>query len=215
MYERLWKREVTVSTIMILPSVSTSFKTIYADKSLPYAFLHLMWSHGFLNAYSGIMKNMDIVKPVELKKIWLLFNRKKSMKEISQKLGGYYSLNEWILDSGVFDEIYFANSKYIVYQLSLPEEWKDDYILISNSKYSKTSDEYQEHIRIKHMKVARTSGISAFVVSRNLPFLMSKKDKGIKSELEEYLGVKLSDDQEFLPKFRKDKESLDMNLLTS
>lgn len=215
MYERLWRRFITISSLLILPSVAHGFREIYyKDGPLKYNFFHLLWSNGFKNAYSGVMAGMGVTEPVEFSSLWLVCDRSKVTKDISDILGGYFSLNEWILDSEYFESIYFSNSAYIVYQLNLPEEWADDYRIIGDSRYSETSDAYKEHIRIKDQKVVKAKGMAAFVISRNLGYLVSIKDSGIKRELENHLGVKLGD-QEFLPKFRKDKESLDVNLLTN
>jgi len=174
--------ERTISTIFFVPLLKINSEDLNIEK------------HGFLNAYQFIKGEEP-----DLNEVYLLF--KPSNKErFNEFLDGEY----WRTDEIVED--YDISEGFIVLVYKLDEKYKEDFELIRQGKYSKTSEKFQSLFpRIK--KIMR-NGLYKDEIS--LQYRIFTKAQDLRDYWEERVGQSFKPDMEVWSTFEIEKETLDI-----
>jgi len=152
--------------------------------------------HGFINAYS-----LD-VEQVYLDCVYLLF-KPSDMDLFSDFLEKEKERTDRIIDDYDYPEGYVV----VVYELD--RRFKEDYDLIRQGKYSKTSREFQD-LFSKITKIVK-NGKHRDEIS--LQYRIFNKTQDLIKFWEEKLGITFSSDQEVWEGFLEERETLNINKL--
>jgi len=150
-------------------------------------------NNGFINGY---IKD-DRMKHGYENSVYLLF-RPVDLDKFRAFLDSEYERTKSIIEDYDYEDGFVV----IVYQLN--EKFKDDYELIKQGKYSKTSKRFQDEFP-KSVKIVR-SGLSKDEVS--LQFRIFKKSMDLIEFWEEKIGVKFEDDFEVWDGWNEENETL-------
>lgn len=113
---------------------------------------------------------------------------------------------EYERTSAVIDD-YDYEGGYVVVVYQLSPVWLEDYELIKQSLYSKTSKEFQDLFpRVVHI----TDAVGLRKDTLSLPFRVFNKTQDLVDELEKEFGVHISSKQEMWHKFEEEFETLDI-----
>lgn len=198
----IWKN-YNISTVMLLPLFNDIYKGIKSTgkSNVEYTFLQLCFEYGLINTYLH----------TEGKTHYLIL--KFDVNEVNQNnnltASKYYSFNDLIIDSKEFTYVRNINDKEVLYYLKIPAKFSKDIELIRQSKYSETSDEFKNAIRVKGEKIPKTSNeIGVFIAASNLGFSICMKHKFIKQFVEDLVGRQLDENMELYTAYDPDKETL-------
>lgn len=153
-------------------------------------------SNGFVNAY--IKDSRRDVQYDEC--IYLLFH--------PENLDGFREFldEEYERTKSIVDE-YDYESGFVVVVYKLDEQFKEDFQLIREGKYSKTSEKFQEQfpkfVTIEKDKLKKEE--------ISLQFRVFNKTSDLQEFWEEKIGVRFTSEQEFWEGFHEENEILDLD----
>jgi len=178
--------EKTITTIFLVPTLNIGKEPLLGN--------------GFINAY---MRDslQDNQYPVDV--IFLLF-KPKDLNKFREFLIKEYSRTDDVIDD------YDYEGGYVVVVYKLRDSIKKDITLIKQSKYSKTSKEFQElfppTISIqKGTKVKNETSLQVRIFN---------KSADIREYWENKIGQRISPDQEVWQEYNEEKEILNLNSMT-
>lgn len=199
----IWKN-YNISTVMLLPLFNDVYKGIKSTgkSNVEYTFLQLCFEYGLINTYLYAEdKNYYLI---------LRFDVNEVNQDNNLTSSKYYSFNDLIIDSKEFTYVRNINDKEVLYYLKLPTKFNKDIELIKQSKYSETSNEFKNAIRVKGEKIPKTSNeVGVFIAASNLGYSICMKHAFIKEFLETLIGGKVDNDAELYIKYDPVKETLD------
>ena len=153
-------------------------------------------SNGFVNAY--IKDSRRDVQYDEC--IYLLFHPEK-LDAFREFLDEEYERTKSIVDE------YDYENGFVVVVYKLDEQFKEDFQLIREGKYSKTSEKFQEQfpkfVTIEKDKLKKEE--------ISLQFRVFNKTSDLQEFWEEKIGVRFTSEQEFWEGFHEENEILDLD----
>ncbi len=153
-------------------------------------------SNGFINGYAK-----DGRKDVQYENcIYLLF-KPDDVDKFRDFLDGEYERTKSIVDDYDYEDGYVV----VVYELS--PKFKKDFELVRQSRYSKTSEEFQK-LFPKIIKIKK-NGVNREEVS--LQFRVFNKTEDLKQFWEDKLGVEFDDEVELWHGFFEENEVLNLD----
>lgn len=176
------KKIPNLNTIFMVPTLGISGKQIEA--------------HNLINAYS---KDEEKDEYSLNKHVFLLF-KPKNMDNFQWFIDEEYDRTEDILEDYNVDK----NLVILVYKLN--EKFKEDFDLVREGKYSKTSEKFQN--LFKKTKTVVEKGESVDTLS--LQWKIFTKDETLREfwEGDDMIGAKIPRDQEVWPGYNLEKETL-------
>jgi len=178
--------ERTISTIFFVPLLKINSEDLNIEK------------HGFLNAYQFIKGEEN----PNLDEIYLLF-KPSNQERFNEFIDGEYWKSDRIIED------YDISEGFIVLVYKLDPKYKDDFDLIRQGKYSKTSHEFQSLFsRIK--KIMR-NGLYKDEVS--IQYKIFTKAEDLKNYWEDRVGQSFKEDMEVWSGWNSQKETLDINVI--
>lgn len=172
----------TITSIFIVP-------TLKIDKDE-------LKKQGFINGFS-----FDEERDVQYKDAVYLLFKPTDLDKFRTFLEKQQQSRKDILD----DYDYLDNHVIVVYQLN--KKWKNDFTLIKQGAYSKTSEKFQE-VFPKNVKFAR-HGIP--VEKMSIQYRIFNKTKDIRDYWEDRLDMVFTDDMEVWEGFHIENETLNLN----
>jgi hypothetical protein len=155
-----------------------------------------LMSNGFINGYAK-----DGRKDVQYENcIYLLF-KPDDVDKFRDFLDGEYERTKSIVDDYDYEDGYVV----VVYELS--PKFKKDFELVRQSRYSKTSEEFQK-LFPKIIKIKK-NGVNREEVS--LQFRVFNKTEDLKQFWEDKLGVEFDDEVELWHGFFEENEVLNLD----
>jgi hypothetical protein len=153
-------------------------------------------SNGFINGYAK-----DGRKDVQYENcIYLLF-KPDDIDKFRDFLDGEYERTKSIVDDYDYEDGYVV----VVYELN--QKFKKDFDLVRQSKYSKTSEEFQK-LFPKIIKIKK-GGVNREEVS--LQFRVFNRTEDLKQFWEDKLGVEFDDEVELWHGFFEENEILNLD----
>lgn len=206
----VWNK-YNVSTIMVLPLFWKVNENIYAKggAKLKFPFVQLVFEYGLLNTY--LYRNNKYKKS-----LFLLFDREIFSTPRNITDSKYNSMAELLFDSEYYQGLEVSENLVII-RLKIPGQFLDDIQYIENSEYSKLSKEYKKEIQIKGTRRKRgmtvpkddsLNELAHYMATNNLGNAIARKALHIKKELEELLGINLTDSDEYYQAFNRISENL-------
>jgi hypothetical protein len=153
-------------------------------------------SNGFVNAY--IKDSRRDVQYDEC--IYLLFHP-ENLDGFREFLDEEYERTKSIVDEYDYEE------GFVVVVYKLDEQFKEDFNLVKQGKYSKTSKEFQENFP-KFVTIEK-KGLQKEEIS--LQFRIFNKTTDLQEFWEEKIGVRFNSEQEFWEGFHEENEILDLD----
>lgn len=152
--------------------------------------------NGYMNGYIS-----DSRRDVQHRNAVYLLFKPDDLDRFREFLDDEYERTTYILDDYDYEDGYVV----VVYQLS--PTWKEDFLLIREGLYSRTSDEFQQ-LFPKVIKIMK-NGLHRDEIS--LQYRIFKKTEDLKQYWEDRLGIVFTDDMEVWDGFDIDKETLDLD----
>lgn len=152
--------------------------------------------NGCINAYS-----YDKERDYSYDHMLFLLFKPKSMKIFNYFLDNEYDRTEALVED------YDLDGGYVVLVYKLNEQYNEDWNLVKQGKYSKTSKEFQNLFP----KVKKVIVNGRYKDELSLQLRIFNKDPQLKEYWEELLNVPFKDDMEFWDKFDKEKETLNID----
>lgn len=171
--------EKTVTTMFIVPTLK-----IPKDK---------MKEVGFINGYE-LDESQDVLYPDA---VYLLF-KPKNLHEFREFLNDEYERTTNIIDD------YDCGKGFVVVVYKLDKRYTNDYTLVRQGKYSKTSKKFQSEFS-KTVRIMK-GGVASDEVS--LQFRIFNKTQDMVDFWEDKLGMRLPPDQEVWQTYEVEKEIL-------
>lgn len=176
-------------------SVTKTITSIFMVPTLKINRENLM-SNGFINGYAK-----DGRKDVQYENcIYLLF-KPDDIDKFRDFLDGEYERTKSIVDDYDYEDGYVV----VVYELN--QKFKKDFDLVRQSKYSKTSEEFQK-LFPKIIKIKK-GGVNREEVS--LQFRVFNRTEDLKQFWEDKLGVEFDDEVELWHGFFEENEILNLD----
>ena len=176
-------------------NVTKTITSIFMVPTLKINRENLM-DNGFINGYIK-----DGRKDVQYENcIYLLF-KPENLDKFRDFLDGEYERTKQIIDDYDYEDGYVV----VVYELN--QKFKRDFEFVKNSKYSRTSEEFQK-LFPKLIKIKK-DGVNREEIS--LQYRVFNKTEDLKQFWEERLGVEFDDDVEFWHGFFEENETLNLN----
>lgn len=194
MIGELWK--LNVSTILILPLFNHVTKNLKYKKH-NISFIQLCFKYGLQKAF--LNKNN--------KELLLVFDKKISSDKLLDTSHKDWSMNEFILTIPEYIKFEIHND-FIIFYFDIDKKYHDDIELISQSKYSKVSEEYKKQIDFLTYfeNLVKTDNISDFICRKNIPRSIVYKEKYMRELMESYLDVKIPNENEYFLTFKNVNE---------
>lgn len=155
--------------------------------------------NGFINAYSK-----DAQRDIQYEDAIYILCRPKNIDKFREFLNSEYNRTNKILDD--YDYV----DGYVVIVYALDPDFKNDFELIRQSKYSQTSKEFQE-LFPKKLSIMQPNGVTTQEFT--LQYRIFNKSKDLVKHWEKELGVVFSKDQETWHRFHYDRETLNIDKL--
>jgi len=201
--EDLWSK-YNVSTVFILPLYDRITKNIKASSTnVEYPFFQLCIEYGLINTY--LLQDKKYQNRIVLK-----FDKKVYARDKKLTNSNYYSMQEILVDSPVYDKL-TVDDKYVYIYLIVNHKWNDDVKLIMEGKYSEISLDFKNEIKLKQAEIPAISGneLAIFSTSMNLAFSIINKSIHIKDQIENSFDVTLDPKtDEFYKRFNNESENL-------
>lgn len=172
----------TITSIFMVP-------TIKIDRSK-------LMGNGFINGYLS-----DSRRDVQHKNAVYLLFKPDSLDRFREFLDEEYERTSYILDDYDYEDGYVV----VVYQLN--PIWKEDFMLVREGLYSRTSPEFQNDFA-KVIKIFK-NGLHRDEIS--LQYRIFKKTEDLKQYWEDRLDIVFTDDMEVWDGFDFTKETLDLD----
>jgi len=170
-----------VSTLFLLPPLKINAEDLNIEK------------HGFLNAYQFIKGEENPDK----EELYLLFNP-SNIERFNDFLDGEYFRTDSILDDYDVDG-------FVVVVYKLDNRYKDDFELIRQGKYSKTSKEFQSLFS----KIKKTMKEGRYKDEVSIQWKIFNKSEDLREFWEELIGQPFKAEMEVWSTFEIEKETLD------
>ena len=122
------------------------------------------------------------------------------------KIFNYFLDNEYDRTEAIVED-YDLDGGYVVLVYKLNEQYNEDWNLVKQGKYSKTSKEFQNLFP----KVKKVIVNGRYKDELSLQVRIFNKDPQLKEYWEELLNVPFKDDMEFWDKFDEEKETLNID----
>ena len=150
-------------------------------------------SNGFINGYIK-----DAYKDVQYENAVYLLFQPKNIDKFREFLDSEYERTKNIIED------YDYNSGFVVVVYQLESKFKEDYDLIKDGKYSKTSKKFQK-LFSKHVEIV-FNNVSKQQLS--LQYRIFNKTEDLTQFWEERLGIKFEEDYEVWEGWDEEKEIL-------
>ena len=173
------KLERTITSIFIVPTLK-----IGRDNLL---------SNGYINGYIK-----DVKREVQYEDCVYVLFRPKDIDAFKMFLDEEYQRTKSIIDD------YDYEGGYVVLVYELDDKWTNDFALIKQGKYSKTSDEFK-NLFPKTVKIVK-NGLRRDEVS--LQYRIFRKANDLREFWEEKLGVEFDESMEVWQGWIDEKETL-------
>ena len=174
----------TVATIFMVPTLKIKRETLMEN--------------GFINGYLS-----DSRRDVQHRNAVYLLFKPTNLDKFREFLDNEYERTNYILDDYDYEDGYVV----VVYQLN--PVWREDFMLIREGMYSRTSQDFQKDFP-KVIKIMK-NGLHRDEIS--LQYRIFKKTDDIKQYWEERLDIVFTDDMEVWEGFHIEKEMLDLDKL--
>jgi hypothetical protein len=174
----------TITSIFILPTLKIGKERLM--------------NNGFINAYSK-----DGHKEIQYENCIYLLLKPKNLDLFREFLDQEYARTKSILDDYAYED------GYVVLVYDLDENFKKDFDLVRQGKYSKTSLKFQ-NLFPKSVNVIRNG---VYVDETSLQYRVFNKTEDLIKYWEEKLDVTFEKDQEIWEMFVEEKETLNLNNL--
>ena len=205
MIDELWKR-ANITTLLVLPlynEIMDGTKSL-SKPHLDIPFLLIAYYYGLENAYLFEDDNVDY-ETVKIK----FNNQVLTNKNLTNS--SYHCFNDRLINSKYFKDLKMLEDG-IIYYLTIPEQFQPDIKLITQGKYSKTSEEYKQRLLVKQKYISPWKDdsiiLAKYIIRQNLSYSIVAKAKHLKKEITERIGVEFDNSQEFYLSFDKQKETL-------
>jgi|SRR6476620_8313888 len=175
--------ESTISRIFLVPTLKINSEDLNIEK------------HGFLNAYQFIKGEEP-----DLGEVYLLF-KPYNKEKFNEFLDGEYWKSDRLIDD------YDISEGFIVLIYKLDEKFKDDFDLIRQGKYSKTSEKFQS--LFPRIKKIMKNGLYKDELS--LQYRIFTKAQDLREYWSERIGQEFKPDMEVWSTFEIEKETLDID----
>jgi hypothetical protein len=175
------ERKHTITSIFIVPTLS-----IGRDKLI---------DNGFVNGYIK-----DGMRDTQYKNAVYLLFKPTNLDKFKVFLDSEYERTKSIIDDYDYEDGYVV----LVYELN--KAFNQDFELIKQGKYSKTSKKFQE-LFPKTMRVHLTT--NTFQNKVTLQYRIFNKTEDLREFWEEKIDIKLDENSEVWTMFIEDKETLD------
>ena len=174
----------TITSIFIVPTLGINRNSLKENS--------------FLNGYVE-----DASKDVQYSKCVYLLFRPTDLDKFRTFLDGEYERTQQVIDDYDYEDGYVV----VVYELN--QKFKRDFEFVKNSKYSRTSEEFQK-LFPKLIKIKK-DGVNREEVS--LQYRVFNKTEDLRKYWEEKLGVDFDEEWEVWDGFDIDKETLNLDKL--
>ena len=172
----------TVATIFMVPTLKIKRETLMEN--------------GFINGYLS-----DSRRDVQHRNAVYLLFKPTNLDKFREFLDNEYERTNYILDDYDYEDGYVV----VVYQLN--PVWREDFMLIREGMYSRTSQDFQKDFP-KVIKIMK-NGLHRDEIS--LQYRIFKKTDDIKQYWEERLDIVFTDDMEVWDGFDIARETLDLD----
>jgi len=169
----------TISSIFIMPTIRPNISTLKA--------------HGYIASYG-----YDSMREIQYEDAIYAVFKPKDLETFNSFLEKEYKTDETVIDDYNYDDTYVV----IVYK-QLPE-FKSDYDLIKQGKYSKTSEKFQK-LFPKHVFIYSESATKE---ETSIQYKIFNKTPDLAEYWKEKTGVSILEHQEYWTIYDKDNETL-------
>ena len=176
-------------------SIKKTIATIFMVPTLKIKRERLI-ENGFINGYLS-----DSRRDVQHRNAVHLLFKPDNLDKFREFLDDEYERTTYILDDYDYEDGYVV----VVYQLN--PMWKEDFLLIREGLYSRTSEEFQK-VFPKVIKITK-NGLHRDEIS--LQYRIFKKTDDLKQYWEDRLDIVFTDDMEVWDGFDIDKETLNLD----
>lgn len=207
-------RKFNISSLLILPAINHAEDKLLLDGD-KVGMMQIL-EESFIGAYSFISKELE--ESTNLKngkyQLFIVLNSELAQKNIKGLYPeGANCLNIILSHPGIKGATNISDSKYCIIQLDLSSLSKDlDKIYASS--YSSVSKDYLDLVRFKAQKAKFKNKYVKYIMINNLAGAIIVKRDDIREEIEDILGVRITESQELLHRFSADKETLTYEMLT-
>lgn len=172
----------TIATIFMVPTLKIKRESLIEN--------------GFINGYLS-----DARRDVQHKNAVYLLFKPTNLDKFREFLDNEYERTNYILDDYDYEDGYVV----VVYQLN--PMWKEDFMLIREGLYSRTSDEFQK-VFPKVIKITK-NGLHKDEIS--LQYRIFKKTEDLKQYWEDRIDIVFTDDMEVWDGFDFTRETLNLD----
>ena len=172
----------TIATIFMVPTLKIKRESLIEN--------------GFINGYLS-----DARRDVQHKSAVYLLFKPTNLDKFREFLDNEYERTNYILDDYDYEDGYVV----VVYQLN--PMWKEDFMLVREGLYSRTSDEFQK-VFPKVIKITK-NGLHRDEIS--LQYRIFKKTEDLKQYWEDRIDIVFTDDMEVWDGFNIARETLDLD----
>lgn len=172
----------TIATIFMVPTLKIKRESLI--------------DNGFINGYLS-----DARRDVQHKNAVYLLFKPTNLDKFREFLDNEYERTSYILDDYDYEDGYVV----VVYQLN--PMWKEDFMLIREGLYSRTSDEFQK-VFPKVIKITK-NGLHKDEIS--LQYRIFKKTEDLKQYWEDRIDIVFTDDMEVWDGFDFTRETLNLD----
>lgn len=202
-------RKTNVSTLFILPLFSDIAEGItYKLTTVPFNLIPLFYEYGLVKTYCYSYLSKDS------NSLYLVFDRAEVTKKMSNTNKPGQTLNNLLLTSKHFNGLDIVNN-YSIFNLTIPDEFKEDIELIKQGLYSKVSKKACDKMLVQTLvtKELLKSELAYKITQQNIGYAVCSKKPRIKEEFEKALDADISDDSEYYTIFSTEKETLTPQML--
>jgi hypothetical protein len=172
----------TIATIFMVPTLKIKRESLIEN--------------GFINGYVS-----DSRRDVQYRNAVYLLFKPTNLDRFREFLTDEYERTTYVLDDYDYEDGYVV----VVYQLN--PMWKEDFMLVREGLYSRTSEEFQK-VFPKVIKITK-NGLHRDEIS--LQYRIFKKTEDLKQYWEDRLDITFTDDMEVWDGFHFTKETLDLD----
>lgn len=171
----------TIATVFMVPTLKIKRESLI--------------EHGFINGYV-----YDSRRDVQYRSAVYLLFKPTDLDKFREFLDNEYERTTYVLDDYDYEDGYVV----VVYQLN--PMWQEDFMLVREGMYSRTSEEFQK-VFPKVIKITK-NGLHKDEIS--LQYRIFKKTDDLKQYWEDRLDIVFTDDMEVWDGFNFTRETLDL-----
>lgn len=199
-YREIWKK-YNVSTILILPVLTSIIENIKTKTNNEYSIHSLFVYCGLINCY--LYRKTETSGQF----LYLVFDKQKLTNTELFINNPYATLLDILINSKYFSNIITKNDNIII-QMKIDPLYLNDVLLISQSLYSKVSDLYKELLILKGNKVKINDSTMNYLVLKNIPAKIVYKNEKLEKVLQEICNHHEKIKGELFVEFEKYRETL-------